>query len=108
MKTINTESTMAIETTFNSILNEIQLSKLNFVMQLTPYAAYITLKKSTQVDRDGVHATPSPPVLTLLYESYRDQAALHSEIKELRQALDESEHKCSDLQDINASLILKL
>ena len=55
MKTINTESTMAIETTFNSILNEIQLSKLNFVMQLTPYAAYITLKKSTQVDRDDVH-----------------------------------------------------
>ena len=47
---MDSDLTMAIDTTFNSILNEIQLSKLNFAIHLTPYAAYITLKKSTLVD----------------------------------------------------------
>ena len=57
---------MAINTTFSSILNEIQLSNLNFAIQLTPYAAYITLKKSAQKDLHGLKCTPSPPVLFLV------------------------------------------
>ena len=58
-----TELTMATNLTFNSILNEIQLSKLNFSKNVTPYVAYITLKKSTQVDMRGNHL--APPLMLL-------------------------------------------
>ena len=104
----DTESKIAVDTTFNSILNEIQLSNLNFVIQLSPYAAYITLKKSTQVDRNGVHLTPSPPILMLLQESNRDRSAAHDEIARLSQAFSDCEKKCDSLQDVNALLLLKL
>ena len=107
MKT-DRESAVAIDTTFNSIVKDMQLSNLNFTIQLTPYAAYITLKKSTQVNRNGLHANPSPPESTLLQQSYRDQTALHEEIKFLKEALSESEQRCNDLQSTNASIILKL
>ena len=38
MKT-DTEYTMAVNDSFNSILKEIQLSKLNFLVNMTRYAA---------------------------------------------------------------------
>ena len=59
---METEFTMAADATYNLILNEIQLSKLNFSIQLTPYAAYNSLKKSIQVNWDGTLAVPSPPL----------------------------------------------
>ena len=62
----DSELRMAIETKFDSIINEIQLSKLNFVVNITPYAAYITLKKSTLVNQSGIHSLLSPPILNLL------------------------------------------
>ena len=98
----------AINTTFNSILTEIQMCKLNFAMHLTPYAAHITLKKSTQVDRNGVHATPSPPVFLLLQQSYKEQSAAREEIARLMEALRDSEKKCLNLTETNASLLQKL
>ena len=58
-----TELGMAASTTFSSILNEIQLSNLNFTNKMTPYAAYITLKKTVQKDMNGTLATPAPPLL---------------------------------------------
>ena len=64
-----TELKMEINSTFTSILNEIQLSNLNFSIQTTPFAAYITLKKSVQKDLNGDYATPSPPTLLLLQET---------------------------------------
>ena len=67
-----TESTVAIDNTFNSILNEIQVSKLNFTILVTPFAAYITLKQSTQVDKNGSHAVPSPPLFLMLQQGYCD------------------------------------
>ena len=59
---------MAINNTYSSIISEIQLSNLNFSIQMTPFASYITLKKSVQKDMDGVQATPTPPLLFLLQE----------------------------------------
>ena len=99
---------MAIDMTFNSIIHEIQLSKLNFAVHLTPYAAYITLKKSTQVDLNGVPASPSPPVCALLEQSYKDQLAAKEEIISLRSAVTESHNACKELEASNSALILKL
>ena len=90
----DTEFTMAIDATFNSILNGIQLSRLNFSIHLTPFAAYITLKKSTQVDRNGDSFAPSPPLCSLLQQAYKDQITAQEEIIGLRASLQECEQSC--------------
>ena len=56
---------MAVNSTYSSILNEVQLSNLNYSIHMTPFAAYITLKKSVQKDLSGIPAIPSPPLLFL-------------------------------------------
>ena len=103
-----TESTMAINSTFNSILNEIQLSRLNFTINLTPFAAHITLKKSAQVDKLGNPLSPSPPILFLLQQSSRDLLVARDEIKELVLTLKACEEKCVNLKNINSSLLKKI
>ena len=62
---MDSELTMVVDSKFNSILKEIQQSKLNFVISLTPFSANITLKKSTQVDKNGAHIPPAPPSFLL-------------------------------------------
>ena len=64
-----TDLEMAANTTFTSFLNEIKLSNLNFTINMTPLAAYITLKKTLQKDLDGTLAVPGPPPLFLLQQS---------------------------------------
>ena len=100
-----TDLKMAIDTTFSSILNEIQLSNLNFTLQITPFAAYITLKKSVITDQNGAKALPAPPILFLL------QQAQHT-IQELRELNDRheiqrnaTEKTIKNLMNENASLV---
>ena len=45
--------TMMASRIFNDILNNIQSSKLNFCLQLSPYSANISLKKTFLTDRSG-------------------------------------------------------
>ena len=100
----DSELTMTIDTTFNSILNEIQLSKLNFMINVTPYAAYITLKKSTLVDKEGFQSLPSPPVLRILEQTVREKFDVEAEISCLKSALSNSEDKCYNLENENTHL----
>ena len=99
---------MAVNMTFNSILNEIQFSKLNFAINLTPFAAYITLKKSSQVDKQGTPFVPSPPLYTILQQSNHELSAAQAKIVELVTSLGKSEQKCSELESINATLLQKV
>ena len=99
---------MAIEAAFNAIITGIQLSNLNYTIQLTPYAAYIELKKSTQVDRNGIIAPPSPPLLTLYQELHRNLLASKEEINRLKTAVEESDSECKNLHESNATLLLQL
>ena len=78
-----TELEMATNTTFQSILNEIQLSNLNFTIKTTPYAAYITLKKTVQRKINGDLATPAPPQLYLLQEAQEKILRLQVENEKL-------------------------
>ena len=103
-----TEFTMAASTTFNSILNEIQMSKLNFTIQLTPFSAYITLKKTTQVNKDGIPLEPSPPTFMLLQKAYQDQYLENKENEKLSLALKDSEKKCDELTISNIDINKKL
>ena len=77
---------MAVDATFSSILNEIQLSNLNFTIQVTPYAAYITLKKSSLKNQNGSYAVPSPPLLSVIQEAQRVIENQKTEIVELKES----------------------
>ena len=70
---------MAVSTTYSSILNEVQLSNLNYSIYMTPFMAYITLKKSVQKDLSGTPAVPSPPILFLLQSAQRENLQLREE-----------------------------
>ena len=102
-----TELTMAINSTFTSILNEIQLFNLNFSIQMTPFAAYITLKRSVQKDLNGEHATPSPPILVLLQHAQQEILHLQNKNFQLESAVASLEKKCESIALENAHLVEK-
>ena len=47
---------------FDEILSSIKNSKLNFQLQLSPFTAYISLKKSFVRDKSGKVVVPSEPL----------------------------------------------
>ena len=81
---VDSDVTMAVNATFNSIVHQVQQSNLNFIMNMTPYGAYIALKKSTLVDINGVQTFPSPPLANVLEQTLRDKAAVESESEALK------------------------
>ena len=101
---MDSDFTMAVNATFNSIVHEIQLSNLNFIVNMTPYAAYITLKKSTQVDKNGKPTSPSPPMVHLLEQALQEKYQANQEISQLKAALTVLEANNSELKKINKSL----
>ena len=54
----DSKSTMLASQTFDNILEEIQNSCLNFQLQISPFSALISLKKSFIKDRSGNHILP--------------------------------------------------
>ena len=75
---------------------------------MTPFAAYITLKKSTQKDKNGVNTIPSPPVLFLLQEAHREITYLNEENKKLKDATEmyrsESDKLAHEVSTLNEAL----
>ena len=61
-----TELTMAVNMTFNSILNEIQFSKLNFAINLTLVAALYYVEK---VDSGGQARQSVYPLTSFIYHA---------------------------------------
>ena len=100
-----TDLKMAIDATFSSILSEIQLSNLNFTLQITPFAAYITLKKSVLTDQNGIKAVPAPPVIFLLQQAYQTIAELQEENNRLKINCDTAEKINQKLMHENAILV---
>ena len=96
---------MAVNSTYASILNEIQLSNLNFSIQITPFAAYITLKKSAQKDLNGHHVPPSPPLLVLLQNLQQENLNLRDKNFTLNSAYESLEKNYNRIVMENASLV---
>ena len=86
---------MATIITFTSIINEIQLSNQTFTINKTPFAAYITLKKTLQKDIKGSLATPAPPLLFLLQQIQEQNLQLRLENSKLVTAVKNLEEKYS-------------
>ena len=100
-----TELKMAVDATFASIVNQIQLSNLNFSLQITPFAAYITLKKSVLKDQNGNKAVPAPPVLLLLQQPQLTIAELQEANECLRIKSEKAEKTIEKLVNENAVLV---
>ena len=100
-----TDLKMAIDAKFSSILSEIQLSNLNFTLQITPFAAYITLKKSVLTDQNGIKAVPAPPIIFLLQQAHQTIAELREENNRLKINHDAAEKINEKLVHENAILV---
>ena len=60
----NSDTTMLASKAFHDILNRIQSSNLNFQLQISPFAALISLKKTLVKDKSGAYLLPpSAPIL---------------------------------------------
>ena len=90
-QTSDTDLEMAVSATFSSILNEIQLSNLNFKIEMTPFAAIVILKKSVLRDKNGYPAIPSPPILSLLQQSQLVISTLRNENAQLKASIQKNE-----------------
>ena len=57
------DATMLASNAFHGILSQIQSSNLNFQLQISPFAALISLKKALGKDKSGTYLRPPIPVL---------------------------------------------
>ena len=80
---------MAAGAVFESILQQIQSSNLNFKLQLSPFAAEISLKKTPVKNRNGVpYPLPNPLSCTdPVHAKNENTAILTAENNELRNEL---------------------
>ena len=61
-KNSDNDITMLASKSFHDILSRIQSSNLNFQLQILPFAAMISLKKTLLKDKSGTyHLPPSTP-----------------------------------------------
>ena len=60
--------TMAPATVFDSIIHQIQASNLNFKLQLSPFSADISIRKTPVKNKAGVPYPPKPHVLPAAVE----------------------------------------
>ena len=60
---------MAASVSFSSILDEIQKSNLNFKIELSPFSATVTLKKTPITEGKGIPVIPNLPSAFLLKQS---------------------------------------
>ena len=67
-----TDLEMAASITFSSILSEIQFLTFNFKIEMIPFAAFITLKKSPLKEKYCTKAMPSAPILFLLHQAQQE------------------------------------
>ena len=80
----NSDLTMAVNSTFSSILNDIQLSDLNFKIEMTPFAAIITLKKTVV----NIKLTAATEKVATIEKNKDDAKALRDELKIIQNKLE--------------------
>ena len=76
---------MCASRTFETLLQQIQSSHLNFHLQVSPFSAVISLKKTFIRDRSGRLLLPPPqnPVTPTFIQAREDLAALTAKNKKL-------------------------
>ena len=73
--------------------------------KMTPYAAYMSLKKTVQKKMNGTLSTPAPPLLFLLRQAQEQALQLQVENSELRSNIDTLEMKYDGVCIENVQLV---
>ena len=76
LKTTDFNPTMVANKTFDTILEQVRTSNLNFHLQISPFSALISLKKSPVKDKSGTPILPQVPPSSFSRTSEADIAAL--------------------------------
>ena len=66
------DPTMVVENSYNSIIQQVQSSNLNYQLQLSPFAALISLKKTPIKNKSGI---PFPVKTTLPCDAPLEEVA---------------------------------
>ena len=85
-KTSDFNPTMAASQTFETILNTIKSSNLNFQLMLSPFSATISLKKSLVKDKSGHLLSPPRPDSILLEQVKLENESLSKKVKDLERS----------------------
>ena len=93
--------TMASSKAFDQILESVKSSNLNFCMQLSPFSANISIKKTLIKDKSGVHLNPQIPIAHLLEKKVKDLEIL---VDALQVRLTES---VETIRELESSLRIK-
>ena len=95
---INSDVTMAASKKFDSIIHQIEKSGLNFRLEVTPYSAFISLKKSLVKDKSG---SPIFPLHTVGSElgsvSSKSEDSLLLKIESLEAQLRKADDRYEDM-----------
>ena len=92
---------MAANEVLSDILNNIQDSNLNFNLNLTPYSAYITIRKSfvKNIAAPALKTSPTGPVISVSEGSLQERCKLiekNNQLLEQVDALTAANHKSED------------
>ena len=98
---INSDINMLAANSFNSILNHIQNSSLNYQLQLSPFSALVSIKKSFIKDKSGQTVLPPECFITPAYKSELELRNESSRYEKLKQEFEE-------LRSVHEELVLKL
>ena len=106
---------MLASQTFDDILNSVQRSNLNFQIQVSPFSAYISLKKSLVKDKSGSllpPQRPTPPAADLSPQTFgspiSDFTELVAKINKLENALIVQQKKHEDAMNDRRDELNKL
>ena len=96
LETSDINPTMLASQTFQSILQHIQTSNLNFQVQISPFSAVISLKKSLVKDKSGAFLLPPTPPPCPPSTALSDIATLTSKNIQLENDLKTSKRNYED------------
>lgn len=92
----DSDPTMAASIRFDEIINQIQSSKLNFNIQLSPFTALISLKRYPQKDKSGSPLLPPPSESSLLKKSQIENQALSKKVLLLENFVESTKRDCEN------------
>ena len=108
---------MSAETVFNNIVQQVQSSNLNFMIQLSPFAANISLKKSPLKDKSGIPfplrsvSSPPPPSRDELETLAAKNKQLEMDLLKIKnkyaEAMDECESNREMVKHLEAKVQVK-
>ena len=101
---IDSDFTMIAVNSFNAIVSQVQNSGLNYQLQMSPFSAFISLKKSLVRDMSGCPILPAAVIQNCnktetVSSLMKKLSAAYEEIEELKQTIKARDGAIVDLEN---------